>query len=150
MTHGTIAGMLLSDLIQGRENEWATLYDPSRVSLKAATEFVKENLNVAAQYRDYATGGDVDALEENCTRHGRADERRPQEGRRLSGQPRKIAQVLRHMSSPWLHRLLEFHGEKTGIVPVTGLALIPRERYSTALPSRGLGLRSRSARCRDG
>jgi glycine/D-amino acid oxidase-like deaminating enzyme/nitrite reductase/ring-hydroxylating ferredoxin subunit len=64
MTHGTIAGILLTDLIQGRENEWEALYDPSRISLKAAAEFVKENLNVMAQYRDYATGGDVDAVGE--------------------------------------------------------------------------------------
>ena len=64
MTHGTIAGMLLTDLIQGRENEWETLYDPARISLRAALEFAKENLNVAAQYREYATGGDVDAVRE--------------------------------------------------------------------------------------
>jgi glycine/D-amino acid oxidase-like deaminating enzyme/nitrite reductase/ring-hydroxylating ferredoxin subunit len=64
MTHGTIAGMLLTDLIQGRENAWGTLYDPARISLKAALEFAKENLNVAAQYRDYATGGDVDTVHE--------------------------------------------------------------------------------------
>src|SRR5213592_2335044 len=36
MTHGTIAGMLLTDLIMGRENAWATLYDPSRKTLRAA------------------------------------------------------------------------------------------------------------------
>jgi glycine/D-amino acid oxidase-like deaminating enzyme/nitrite reductase/ring-hydroxylating ferredoxin subunit len=30
MTHGTIAGMLLSDLVIGRKNEWLSLYDPSR------------------------------------------------------------------------------------------------------------------------
>ena len=30
MTHGTIAGMLLSDLILGKTNEWASLYNPSR------------------------------------------------------------------------------------------------------------------------
>ena len=59
MTHGTIAGMLLTDLIQGRQNEWAPLYDPARITLRAATEFMKENLNVAAQFRDYASGGDV-------------------------------------------------------------------------------------------
>ncbi len=29
MTHGTIAGILLTDLILGRENPWATLYSPS-------------------------------------------------------------------------------------------------------------------------
>jgi glycine/D-amino acid oxidase-like deaminating enzyme/nitrite reductase/ring-hydroxylating ferredoxin subunit len=61
MTHGTIAGILLADLIAGRENEWATLYDPARVTLGAAKEFASENLNVAAQYADYATPGDVDS-----------------------------------------------------------------------------------------
>jgi glycine/D-amino acid oxidase-like deaminating enzyme len=30
MTHGTIAGILLTDLILGRENPWAAIYDPSR------------------------------------------------------------------------------------------------------------------------
>ena len=30
MTHGTIAGMLLTDLILGRKNSWAVLYNPSR------------------------------------------------------------------------------------------------------------------------
>lgn len=59
MTHGTIAGLLLSDLIGGRENVWATLYDPGRKSLRAATDFVRENANVAAQFRDHLTGGDV-------------------------------------------------------------------------------------------
>ena len=64
MTHGTIAGILLTDLIMGRENEWATLYDPSRISLRAASEFAKENLNVAAQYGDYATAGDVEKADD--------------------------------------------------------------------------------------
>jgi glycine/D-amino acid oxidase-like deaminating enzyme/nitrite reductase/ring-hydroxylating ferredoxin subunit len=64
MTHGTIAGMLLTDLIVGRENEWAPLYDPSRISLRAAGRFVQENLNVAAQFADLVTGGDVENAED--------------------------------------------------------------------------------------
>jgi glycine/D-amino acid oxidase-like deaminating enzyme/nitrite reductase/ring-hydroxylating ferredoxin subunit len=60
MTYGAIAGMLLTDLILGRPNAWETLYAPSRVSLRAVPEFVRETLNVAAQYADYATGGDID------------------------------------------------------------------------------------------
>jgi glycine/D-amino acid oxidase-like deaminating enzyme/nitrite reductase/ring-hydroxylating ferredoxin subunit len=64
MTHGTIAGMLITDLIMGRNSEWATLYDPSRQTLGASLEFAKENLNVAAQYvEDYLSGGDLDADE---------------------------------------------------------------------------------------
>ena len=64
MTHGTIAGLLISDLIAGRDNPWATLYDPARITLRAAKEFAKENLNVAAQYGDLVTGGDVDSVEQ--------------------------------------------------------------------------------------
>jgi glycine/D-amino acid oxidase-like deaminating enzyme len=30
MTHGTIAGIVLCDLIQGKENRWANLYSPNR------------------------------------------------------------------------------------------------------------------------
>lgn len=64
MTHGTIAGILRTDLILGRGNEWESLHDPSRISLRAAAEFAKETLNVAAQYGDYATAGDVDETRE--------------------------------------------------------------------------------------
>jgi glycine/D-amino acid oxidase-like deaminating enzyme/nitrite reductase/ring-hydroxylating ferredoxin subunit len=64
MTYGTIAGILLRDLILGRPNEWALLYDPSRITLRATRELVKETLNVAAQYADYATAGDIDHVDE--------------------------------------------------------------------------------------
>ncbi|MEJ8801889.1 FAD-dependent oxidoreductase [Pontibacter sp. H249] len=60
MTHATIAGMLLTDLIMNRKNEWEKIYDPARISLKSAGEFLKENLNVAAQMKDYVTPGEVD------------------------------------------------------------------------------------------
>ena len=64
MTHGTIAGMLLTDLIMGRENPWAELYDPSRKTLSAAKDFAAENANVMAQYTDLITAGDVDSESE--------------------------------------------------------------------------------------
>jgi glycine/D-amino acid oxidase-like deaminating enzyme/nitrite reductase/ring-hydroxylating ferredoxin subunit len=64
MTHGTIAGMLIRDLIHNRDNEWKEIYDPSRKSLKSLGEFTKENLNVAAQYVDYVTGGDVKSADD--------------------------------------------------------------------------------------
>lgn len=64
MTHGTIAGILLTDMILGRKNPWEAIYDPSRMTLGALKEFAKENLNVAAQYSDYVTGGDVESVDE--------------------------------------------------------------------------------------
>jgi glycine/D-amino acid oxidase-like deaminating enzyme/nitrite reductase/ring-hydroxylating ferredoxin subunit len=67
MTHGTIAGILLSDLVLGRENPWAALYEPSRktLSVDSAREYAAENLDVAAQVaRALPFGGDVkDAAE---------------------------------------------------------------------------------------
>lgn len=59
MTHGTIAGLLITDLIMGRENPWASLYDPSRKTLPSLGSFIKQNLNVAVQFRDWFTSGDV-------------------------------------------------------------------------------------------
>jgi glycine/D-amino acid oxidase-like deaminating enzyme/nitrite reductase/ring-hydroxylating ferredoxin subunit len=59
MTHGTIAGILLADLISGRPNPWSSLYDPTRKPSRTLLEFARENLNVARQYKDYLTGGDV-------------------------------------------------------------------------------------------
>lgn len=70
MTHGTIAGMLLTDLIMGRANEWAVVYDPSRKSLRALPEFASENLNVAAQYADLVTPGEVDSVDEISSGEG--------------------------------------------------------------------------------
>jgi glycine/D-amino acid oxidase-like deaminating enzyme/nitrite reductase/ring-hydroxylating ferredoxin subunit len=62
MTHGTIAGMLISDLILGRNNPWTNLYDPSRITLKAAKEFLTEAGNMTAQYLDYFQPGDVESI----------------------------------------------------------------------------------------
>ncbi|HWI16661.1 MAG TPA: FAD-dependent oxidoreductase [Vicinamibacterales bacterium] len=59
MTHGTIGGMLITDLILGRENPWRALYDPGRVTLRATGTFTREAVNMAAQYADWVTPGDV-------------------------------------------------------------------------------------------
>ncbi|MFD2721228.1 FAD-dependent oxidoreductase [Hymenobacter monticola] len=66
MTHGTLGPMIITDLIQGRPNPWAELYDPGRITAKpeSALEFIKENVNVAFEYTDLLTGGDVKTTEE--------------------------------------------------------------------------------------
>lgn len=70
MTHGMIGGMLITDLIQGRPNPWEELYDPARVRTGAAVEWVKENLNVALQYKDWLTAGDVESIDRITPGHG--------------------------------------------------------------------------------
>lgn len=43
MTHGTIAGMLIGDLIAGKENPWEKIYDPGRLHvLKTGKTFIRE------------------------------------------------------------------------------------------------------------
>lgn len=60
MTHGAIAAMLIPDLIAGKENRWATLYDPARkVGLHALADFTRENVNAVAQYADWLRRGDA-------------------------------------------------------------------------------------------
>lgn len=51
MTHATIAGMLIKDLILGRENPWKSLYSPGRAKyLKAGKTFLKEFVGGLIQY----------------------------------------------------------------------------------------------------
>lgn len=57
LTHGTIAGILITDLIVNRPNPWSSLYDPARKPCHSLLEYARENLNVASQYKDYLIGG---------------------------------------------------------------------------------------------
>ena len=51
MTNGTLAAMMLTDRIAGRENPWAAFYDSKRLDVpQSAKELVKENLNVAQHW----------------------------------------------------------------------------------------------------
>jgi glycine/D-amino acid oxidase-like deaminating enzyme/nitrite reductase/ring-hydroxylating ferredoxin subunit len=64
MTHGTVAGLLLTDLLLGRENAWARLYDPGRVTLGAIGTYARENADVVGKYADWVKRGDVASPED--------------------------------------------------------------------------------------
>lgn len=59
LTHGTIAGILLTDLIIGRPNPWTQIYDPSRKPTAALGEYLQENASTVAKFVDYVTPGEV-------------------------------------------------------------------------------------------
>ncbi len=82
ITHGALAGILLTDLIVGRENAWAKLYDPSRRATQpmAAKEFLRENLNVALSYGGYLG-----------TAHNEQDKLEPGEGMIVRRGVRRVA-----------------------------------------------------------
>jgi len=58
MTHGALAGVLIADLIAGRENPWEAIYDPARKRMRAAREYVRDNLEVVEEYAQRLVPGD--------------------------------------------------------------------------------------------
>ncbi len=70
MTHGTIAGLVLADLVVGANHPWASLYDPRRKPVTSLAEYAKGNLNIVAQYADWIGPGDVPSEDEVPPGHG--------------------------------------------------------------------------------
>lgn len=64
MTHCTAGAMLVTDLIMGRTNPWADVYDPSRKATHGMSEFIREQANTLSQYRDWFTSGEIDSVHE--------------------------------------------------------------------------------------
>jgi glycine/D-amino acid oxidase-like deaminating enzyme/nitrite reductase/ring-hydroxylating ferredoxin subunit len=66
ITNGTAAGMILSDLISGRDNPWAEVFDATRIKpLAGAKSFIGENVGTAAQMVGgylQGRGGSLDEL----------------------------------------------------------------------------------------
>jgi Rieske Fe-S protein len=51
MTGGTAAALLLADLLPGHESPWASLFDPNRLTLRAAApRLVKENVHAGLRF----------------------------------------------------------------------------------------------------
>ncbi len=59
LTHGTIGGMLITDLIMERENPWRDLYNPSRLPLHTIKDYVKQNADVLPKYTEWVTPGEI-------------------------------------------------------------------------------------------
>lgn len=59
MTHTTIGARIISDSIAGKKNKWEDLYNPSRITLKTADDFLKEAGNMASQYLDWIASSDL-------------------------------------------------------------------------------------------
>lgn len=64
MTTSTIASMLIPDLIENKFHPWAYLFDPERKLSSGIVDIVKENVELAYQYKDWLTGPDVKSEEE--------------------------------------------------------------------------------------
>jgi glycine/D-amino acid oxidase-like deaminating enzyme len=63
ITHGTLGGMIITDLIMGKENPWAKLYSPRRLPVKVSGRYLKEIGDMAAQYADWITKADINEVD---------------------------------------------------------------------------------------
>lgn len=70
MTNSVAAGLIVRDLVMGRQNAFAEVHDPTRISPSVVGEFVKDNLEVAGNLTEYVTGGDVGSFDEIRTGSG--------------------------------------------------------------------------------
>jgi nitrite reductase/ring-hydroxylating ferredoxin subunit len=137
MTHGTIAGILISDLLLGKENSWTTLYDPGRIKLRAAEEFISENMNAARQYTDYLTGSELKTAEELSSGEGAVIRR----GLKKVAVHRDRHARLRECSAvcPHLGGIVHWNStEKTWDCPVHGSRFDPEGRVLNGPANRGL------------
>lgn len=73
LTYGTLAGMIISDQINGIENKWSKTYDASRLTpIASAKEFVKENINVAAELiKDWVAKEDAEKFSDVVSGEGK-------------------------------------------------------------------------------
>jgi glycine/D-amino acid oxidase-like deaminating enzyme/nitrite reductase/ring-hydroxylating ferredoxin subunit len=63
LTHGTIAGLIIPEMMHGKHPHWAPVYDPKRSHLHAAGTLLREAVTSSAPYTDWLRPGDVRDLE---------------------------------------------------------------------------------------
>lgn len=64
ITHATIGAMLITDLINGKANEWEAVYNPNRTVLKhAPVDYLHEIGRMLHGYGSWLTAGDLNAIE---------------------------------------------------------------------------------------
>lgn len=63
LSNGVAGSLILRDLVLGRENAWASAYEPNRISLKAAGEYVSENVTMPANLAEHITAGELSSVD---------------------------------------------------------------------------------------
>ncbi|MBL0048848.1 MAG: FAD-dependent oxidoreductase [Bacteroidetes bacterium] len=66
MTHCSFAGLLISDLIHGKENKWKELYSPSRFTVKesgpAVKQFINETISFLKQLPNFKDASELSSI----------------------------------------------------------------------------------------
>lgn len=126
MTWGTLAGEIIADLIEGKENELGDIVSPSRIEISAsAKEFVKENVDaVFYMIKDQFTAENKSSLEQLQPGEGKVinyDSQRVAVYKAEDGEIKLVSAVCPHMGC-----IVNFNNsEKTWDCPCHG------SRFST-------------------
>jgi Rieske Fe-S protein len=64
ITHGVVASLIISQLISAGDSQWAEIYDPGRLTLKAASRYVSENVTALKNFAEYVAPGELNSLHE--------------------------------------------------------------------------------------
>lgn len=64
LTHGVVASLILSQLITTGRSRWADAYDPSRKTLKATGNFLRENVSAVKNFAEYVAPGELKSLDD--------------------------------------------------------------------------------------
>ena len=104
MTHGTIGGILVSDLVLGRENPWEEVFDPSRLATQSLKEAVPEIIDSTLPYVDWLTGGEVGSVDEIEIGNGAIIREGLKEDRRLPRRGREALQAQRRVHAYGVYR----------------------------------------------
>jgi glycine/D-amino acid oxidase-like deaminating enzyme/nitrite reductase/ring-hydroxylating ferredoxin subunit len=64
LTHGVAGSLLLSRLITGEPCSWADFYDPSRVKVSAAKNFIAENVTAVKNFAEYVAPAELKSTDE--------------------------------------------------------------------------------------
>lgn len=59
LTNGVIGSLVLRDLIRAKKNRGSAMFSPGRVTAKAATRFLSENVSVVENLAGYVTRGEI-------------------------------------------------------------------------------------------
>ena len=64
LTHGVMGAMLNTSLILGKDHRWMDIYAPGRVPLKAAKNFLTENVTALKSFAEYVAPGELSSLDD--------------------------------------------------------------------------------------
>ena len=128
ITLGTFSATLIRDLIAEKANPWSDLFAPSRKSVKATLEYVRENKDFVANFvKDWLeSAAPLEKLKRNTGGVFKVDGKKRAVFCNAQGKRTVLSPVCPHMGVS----LPGMMPKRPGIVPATVLALQPAANLS--------------------